>query len=215
MPTLSEELFLGKLQDTEMETTPWENLKLLAAMLNTIQPLPRLAQMLTMRSISTASDTHHYQLSGSVTESLEKKEKKWSKAKQTSSESGSDMTDVLGLPYRELKVTSYIKAIVGNRPYPRADGLCNRWKCNKEEKQSSGDWKHCNRNERCLMSRYPILLVDMTETINELKDMLIETSYTDELRTCNCERHFQMVHDTPNWTARESREMNKHSRYYR
>lgn len=60
--TLSEELFPGKLQGTEMKTTAWENLKLLAAVLNTIQSLPRLAQILTMRSVSTASDTHHYQL---------------------------------------------------------------------------------------------------------------------------------------------------------
>lgn len=76
MPTLSEELFLGKLQGTKMGTMPWENLKLLAAMLNTIQPLPRLTQMLIMRSVSTASDTHHCQLSGSVTKSPVKKEKK-------------------------------------------------------------------------------------------------------------------------------------------
>lgn len=59
------------------------------------------------------------------------------------------------------------------------------------------------------------MLVNMTERINELKDTLIETSYTDGLRKQNCERHFQMVHDAPNWTVRESREMDKDSRYYR
>lgn len=53
------------------------------------------------------------------------------------------------------------------------------------------------------------MLVNMTEIINELKDTLIETAYTDGLRKQNCERHFQMVHDAPNWTVRESREMDK------
>lgn len=53
------------------------------------------------------------------------------------------------------------------------------------------------------------MLVNITERINELKDILIETSYSDGPRTWNCERHFGMVHDAPNWTARESREIDK------